>query len=96
MGQNLRGKTYGDTIGTLRQEQRELNGKRYRLLLTAIIGQHPLRSLLVVDNIEGEFRQASLDISCCRSLITREDITPVTLHIYKQALLTKLHQRILD
>ena len=96
MGQNLRGKTYGNTIGTLCQEQRELNRERYRLLLTTIVGQHPLRSLLVIYHIEGKFRQASLDISCCRSLITRKDITPVTLHIDKQTLLTKLHQGILD
>ena len=94
--QDLRSETYGDTISTLRQEQRELHGEGHRLLLTTVIGQHPLRGLLVIYHLKGELRQSCLDISCCGSLIAGKDITPVTLHVDEQTLLAELYQRILD
>ena len=79
--QNLRCKTYGNTLGTLRQQKRELHRQGYRLLLTAIVRQHPLGSLLVIDHLQSELRQARLDISCCRSIVARKDISPVTLTV---------------
>ena len=96
MWQYLRGKTYGDTVSTLSKQQWELNRQGHRLLLSTVVRQHPLCGLLVVDYIEGKLREARLDITTCSSLVTRKDVTPVTLHIDKKSLLTKLHQGILD
>ena len=96
MRQNLRCQTYGDTLGTLCKQQWELDWQGHRLLVTTVVRAHPLGGLLVKHHIQSELRQTSLNITTCRCLVTREDITPVTLTINQQILLTQLHQRILD
>ena len=96
MRQDLGRQTYGNTVGALRQQQRELDRKCHGLLVAAIVGAHPLRGLAVEDNLQGKLRQPSLDISARGSLVAREYVAPVTLTIYQQVLLSELHQRILD
>ena len=95
MRQDLRCQTHGNTLGSLRQQQRELNGQRYRLLVSAVVRTHPLGSLLVIDHLEGKLRQSRLDVSSRSRVVAREDITPVTLRVDQKILLTNLHQRIL-
>ncbi len=94
--QDLRRQSHGDAVGTLRQQQREFDGKRHRLLLAAIVGEHPLGGLLVEDHVEREFRQPRLDVTAGGRLVAREDVAPVALAVDQQVLLPQLHQRILD
>ena len=94
--QNLRRQTDRDTVGTLRQQQREFHGKRHRLLVTAVVGAHPLGRLLVENHVEGEFRQAGFDVTARSGFVAGEDVAPVAPTVYQQVLLSQLHQRILD
>ena len=94
--QNLRRQTDRDTVGTLRQQQREFHGKRHRLLVTAVVGAHPLGRLLVENHVEGEFRQAGFDVTARSCFVAREDVAPVALTVDQQVLLPQLHQRVLD
>ena len=96
MRQDLRAESHGNTLGSLCQQQRELHGQRDGLLVAAVVAELPLRRLRVEDHIEGELRQACLDISSGSGIISREDIAPVTLTVDEQFLLPQLHQRILD
>ena len=96
VGQNLRGQTHGDAVGALRQQQRELDGQRDGLLVAAVVGAHPLGGLAVEDHLEGEFREARLDVTARRGFVAREDVAPVALAVDEQLLLPQLHERILD
>ena len=92
VGQDLRRQTYGDTLHALRQQQRELNRQRYRLLITTVIRRHPLGGFGIEHHIERKFRQSSLDITRSRSSVTRQNVTPVTLAVDQQILLSELYQ----
>ena len=96
VGQDFRSQSHGDAVGPLGQQQRELDGQRHRLLLAAVVRQHPLRRLLVEDHVEGEFRKTRLDITARGGLVAREDVAPVALTVDQQVLLPQLHQRVLD
>ena len=96
VGQDFRGQAHGDAVGTLGQQQRELDGQRHGLLVAAVVGAHPLRGLAVEHHVEGEFRQPRLDVSAGRRLVAREDVAPVALAVDQQVLLPQLHQRVLD
>ncbi len=96
VGQDLRGQTHGDAVGTLRQQQRELDRKGHGLLVAAVVGAHPLGGLAVEHHVEGELRQPRLDVSARSRLVAREDVAPVALAVDQQVLLPELHQRVLD
>ncbi len=46
--------SYGDTFGTLRQQQREFHGQGYRFILPAIITQLPVGGFMVESHFERE------------------------------------------
>ena len=96
VGQDLRGQSHGDAVGALGQQQRELDGQRHRLLLAAVVREHPLGGLAVEDHVQREFRQPRLDVSARGGLVAREDVAPVALAVDQQVLLPQLHQRVLD
>ena len=93
---NHRGERDGDALGALRQQQRELDGQRHRLLLAAVIAGFPLGGLGVEHHLLGEFRQTGLDITASSRPIAREDVAPVTLTVNQQVLLHHVDQRIVD
>ena len=96
VGQDFRRQTYGDAVRALRQQQRELDRQRDRLLLAAVVGEHPLGGLLVEDHFVGEFRKAGFDITARGGFVAREDVAPVALTVDQQVLLAQLDQRVLD
>ncbi len=84
----------GDTLYTLRQQQRELDGQMHRLLFAAIVRQHPLRRFGIENCIKRKFTEACLDITRGGCAIARKDVAPVPLAIDEQVFLTQLHQGI--
>ena len=96
VGQDLRRQTYGDAFGTLCQEQRELRGQGDGLFVAAVVRHLPFRGLRVEHHVEGEFRQAGLDISWRSSPAARQDVAPVALAVDEQFFLAHLHQGITD
>ena len=67
-----------------------------RLVLAAVVGFHPFRGLGIEDRLKRELTQPRLDITGSGSSVSRQDITPVSLAIDQQVLLTQLHQGITD
>ena len=96
VGQNLRGKSHGDALGTLRQQQRKLHGQRNRFFVATVVTELPLGGFRVEHHVEREFRQPRLDISASRRVVACEDVSPVSLRIDQQVFLPQLHERILD
>ena len=94
--QNFTRQAHGNTLGTLRKEQRELGRERDRLLVGAIVTPSPLGDLVVEHHFKGKLRQARLDVTASRSTVASENVTPVTLRIYQQPLLTDSHQSRID
>ena len=91
VGQDLRRKTYGNTLHALGEEQRELDGQVDRFLLATIVGKLPRGNLIVEHHLERKFRKARLDVTGCSCRITCEDIAPVALAVDEQFLLSQLH-----
>ena len=67
-----------------------------RLVLTAIVGLHPLGRFGIEDRLECKFGEASLDITRCSCAVSCEDITPVTLAVNEQIFLTELDECVSD
>ena len=96
MRQYLRGEAHGDTLDALRQKQREFHGQGHRLPVTAVVRELPLGRLRVEDGIEGELGETRLDVTWSGRAVARQDISPVSLAIDQQFLLSQLHQRVAD
>ena len=94
--QYLATQAHGNALGALCQQQGELHGQRHRLLVAAVVGEFPLRRLRVEDHVEGELRQSGLDVTAGGGIVARQDVTPVSLAVDEQVLLSQLHQRVLD
>ena len=94
--QDLRRETHGNALSALCQQQRELHGQADGLLIAAVVGEFPLRRLGVEDHVEGELRQARLDVTAGGGIVACEDVAPVALAVDEQLLLPQLHQGILD
>ena len=82
----------GNAFGALCQKQRKLDRKRYRLLVSPVVAQLPLGGLRVEHGVEGKLRQPRLDVSRCRRTVAGKDVSPVSLRIDKQVLLSQLHE----
>ena len=54
MGQDFRRQAHGNTLGSLREQQRELDGQGDRLLVASVVTQLPLRGLGVKHGIQGK------------------------------------------
>ena len=94
--QNLRRQSYGNALGTLRQQQRKLRRQRDRLFVAAVVRQLPLGGLWVEHHVERKLRQAGFNISGCRRAVARQDVAPVALRVNQQVLLSQLHQCVAD
>ena len=94
--QNLRRQTDRDTVGTLRQQQREFHGKRHRLLVPSVVGKLPESRFRIEDRFQRKLGEARLYITRSRSTVTGEDITPVSLAVDQQVFLSELYQCITD
>ena len=89
---NLRCKTHSNTLNTLSKQQRELNRQCNRLIITTIVREHPLSGLGVENNFHSKFGESRLNITGSSSTIACKDITPVTLTVNQQILLSELHK----
>ena len=78
------------------QQQRELRRQRYRLLVTSVVTELPLGGLGIEDGVKGELRQARLDITRCCGAVAGEDISPVSLSLHKEVLLSHLYKSVAD
>ena len=96
MRQNLGGERHGDALDALRQEQRELYRERERLALASVVGDTPVRYLGVEHRLEGELREASFYVSRGGGAVARQYVSPVTLRVDEQLLLSQLHQGVAD
>ena len=94
MGQYFRGEANGYPFNPLCQEQRELYGECYRLLISAVVAEHPLRGFGVEYHIEGKFRKPCLNVSGSSGSVAGEYIAPVALRVDEQLFLAQLHQGI--
>ena len=94
VGQNLGRQAYGNTLGSLRQQQRELDRQRNGLLLAAVVRKLPLSGFGVEQHVEGKLGEACLDVTRRRCRVARKDVSPVSLAVNEQVLLPQLHQGI--
>ena len=96
MRQDLGIQTHRNTFYALRQKERELDRHMNRLVLTSVIGLHPLSCLGIKNRLEGELRKPRLNITGSRSSIAGKDVSPVTLTINEQIFLPELNESITD
>ena len=94
MWKNLGRETDRNTLHPLRQQQGELYRQRHRLFVSPVVGELPLRGFRIEDGLQGELREASLDVTRGSCPIADQDVTPVTLAVNQELLLSQLHQRI--
>ena len=94
--QYIRGECDGDALGALRQQQRELDRQRHRLLFAAVVTRLPLCGFGIEHHLLGELGEASLDITAGGGTVARQNVAPVTLAVHQQVLLPHLHQRVVD
>ena len=92
MRQNLGGHSDADAFGALGKKQRETHRKLGRLLVTPVVAAHPMGNLRVENHFLGELAEPCLDVTRRGIGISREDITPVSLAIHGESLLSELNQ----
>ena len=93
---NLRGQTYGNPFHSLSEEERKLDGKRNRFLVSSVVGSLPFGCFRIEYHIEGKFRETCFDVTRSGCSVACEDVPPVSLAIYQQIFLSELHQCIAD
>ena len=96
VGQDFARQAHGNTLGALGEQQGKLGGQRQRFALAAVVGKAPVGHLGVIDGIQGELAQAGLDVTAGSRTVAGEDVTPVTLGVDEQLLLSQLHERAVD
>ena len=92
VGQNEGGHTHTDTFHALRKQQREFDGQRDRLAVTAVVGDLPLSGFVVENHLFGKRSETRLNVTRRGSIVAGEDVTPVSLCVDEQVLLTHLHE----
>ena len=92
VGQDEGGHAHADALHALGEQQRELDGQRDGLAVTAVVGNLPLGGLVVEDHLLGERGETRLDVTGSRRIVASENVTPVTLRVDEQVLLAHLHQ----
>ena len=96
MREYLGRQAHGNTFDTLSQKQWILHGQGDGFLVAAVVAHLPLGGLGIEHGVEGKLRQSRLDISGGGSTVACEDITPVTLGVNQQFLLSQLHEGVAD
>ena len=92
MRKNLRRESGTDTFCTLGQKDRELHRKFHRLLISAVIGSHPVGGLGIEYHFLRKLRETRLDITRSRVRVTGEDVTPVSLAVDEIVSLSDPHE----
>ena len=92
MREYLGGHSDGDSLGALREQERETDREFGRLLVTSVVGCHPIGDLRIEDDLLGEFAQAGLDVTWSRVAVSGKDVTPVSLTVDHKAFLAELHE----
>ena len=93
MREYLGGHSDGDSLGALSEQERETDRKLGRLLVTSVVGCHPVGDLRVEDDLLGEFAQTGLDVTGRSVAVTGKDVTPVPLAVDCITFLTELDKR---
>ena len=88
MRQYSRIQAQSDTLRPLRQKQREFHWQRYRLFISSVIRWFPLCCLWIKHCLQRKFCQSRLYITWCCCPISGQYITPVTLTVNQQILLS--------
>ena len=78
------------------EQQRELDGQRLRLLVTAVIALQPRCRLRVEEDLFAEFAEPNLDVTRSGSAVPGEDVSPVSLTVQQQVFLSDLHHGVTD
>ena len=94
--QNFGTQTHGDSFHSLSQQQRELHGQENRLLASAVVAREVLGYFGRKGHVQGKLAQARFNVSGSRRTVSGVDVSPVSLSVNQQVLLTQLHQGIAD
>ena len=94
--QNFGTQTHGDSLYTLSQQQRELHRQEHRLLASAVVAGEVLGYFGRKGHVKSKLAQACLDVSRSRRTVAGVDVSPVSLRVDQQVLLTQLHQGVAD
>ena len=89
---NLGSETHCNSLCSLCKQKRELDRQFDRLLITSVVRGHPVGCLRVEDHLLGKLGQTGFDVSRSRIGVACKDITPVSLAVYQEILLTQLHE----
>ena len=92
MREYLGGHSDGDSLGALSEQERETDRKLGRLLVTSVVGCHPVGDLRVEDDLLGEFAQTGFDVTGRSVAVTGKDVTPVPLTVDQKAFLAELYE----
>ena len=92
MRQNFRRQTNGNALNALRQQQRELDGKRHGLTVAAVVRELPFGDFRRENNVECEFRQTCLDVTRCSRAVASENVAPVSLTVNQKVFLPQSHK----
>ena len=63
-----------------------------RFLCASVVRGLPFGDLGVEGHLQRKFAQARLNVSGCRGVVSRQDVSPVSLGFHHDVLLTQLHQ----
>ena len=96
MRQYFRRQTHGYAFHSLCQQQRELHWQRDGLLVSPVVAHLPFGGLWIEHGVECKLRQSRLYISGCGGTVACEYVSPVTLGVHQQVLLSQLHQGVAD
>ena len=96
MRQNLRAEAHGNALRALCKKEREFGRKRDRLLVSSVVRELPESGFGIENHVERKLRESCLDVTRCSSAVTGEYVTPVTLTVHQQILLTHLHESVAD
>ena len=96
VGQDEGGHTHADTLHALGKQQREFDGQRDGLTVTAVVGDLPLCGFMVEDHLFRKRGEARLDVTGSCRVVAGENVTPVTLRVDEQVLLSHLHESCAD
>ena len=94
MRQDLGRKTDGNTLDTLCEKQRELDREVDRFRLATVVTPLPRGDLVVICHFERKLRESRFDITWSSCRVASEDVTPVSLTVDEQVLLSELHKGI--
>ena len=96
VGKNLRGESHGDAFHALRQQEGELDRQGDGFAVSSVVGLLPLGCFRIENNVQGKFGEACFDVSRGGGIVSRQDVSPVSLAVDEEVFLSQLHQGILD